>query len=150
MRPTSDDDEESGAETDEGLVFRSQSATLSLADTLRNRLLGKGKGRARDAHWVRPITTAPGAACAGETETEGEDSVSACLSFTSSWVHPESCARRDALGSSPPSDPASSGAEIEAQTSRLSAVWRCLPVEGKLLAVWVFPSVCPTAFRALR
>ncbi|RPD53098.1 hypothetical protein L226DRAFT_548601 [Lentinus tigrinus ALCF2SS1-7] len=71
--PTSDEDDESGAETDEGVVFRSQG--VSLADTLRNRLLGKGKGRAYDEHhWVRPITTAPGEVCAGETETEGEDS----------------------------------------------------------------------------
>ena len=34
---------------------------------------GKGKARAFDEHWSRPITTTP---CAGETETEGEDSVS--------------------------------------------------------------------------
>ncbi|KAI0751625.1 hypothetical protein C8Q80DRAFT_1218305 [Daedaleopsis nitida] len=69
--PTSDEDE-SGAETDDGVMFRSHGA--SLADTLRNRLLGKGKGRAYDEHWTRPITTARGAPCAGETETEGEDS----------------------------------------------------------------------------
>ncbi|KAI0710927.1 N-glycosylation protein-domain-containing protein [Earliella scabrosa] len=68
--PLSSEEEESGAETDEGVVFRS----TSLADTLRHRLLGKGKARAYDEHWSRPITTAPGAPCAGETETEGEDS----------------------------------------------------------------------------
>lgn len=71
--PTSSE-EESGAETDDGVVFRS----TSFADTLRHRLLGKGKGRAYHEHWSRPITTAPGAPCAGETETEGEDSVSTC------------------------------------------------------------------------
>ncbi|TFK94485.1 hypothetical protein K466DRAFT_325456 [Polyporus arcularius HHB13444] len=70
--PTSDDEDESGADTDEGVMFRPQGG--SLADSLRNRLLGKGKGRAYDEHWSRPITTAPGAMCAGETETEGEDS----------------------------------------------------------------------------
>ena len=72
--PTSDEDE-SGAETDEGVVFRPHAG--GFADTLRNRLLGKGKGRAFDEGWSRPITTAPGAPCAGETETEGEDSVRA-------------------------------------------------------------------------
>ncbi|KAI0755691.1 N-glycosylation protein-domain-containing protein [Fomes fomentarius] len=69
VNPTSSE-EESGAETDDGVVFRS----TSFADTLRHRLLGKGKGRAYGEHWSRPITTAPGAPCAGETETEGEDS----------------------------------------------------------------------------
>lgn len=73
INPTSDEDE-SGAETDDGVLFRSQGR--SFADTLRHRLLGKGKGRACDEHWTRPITTTPGALCAGETETEGEDSVS--------------------------------------------------------------------------
>ncbi|TBU45375.1 N-glycosylation protein-domain-containing protein [Dichomitus squalens] len=76
--PTSDDDETSGsgAETDDGVVFRrsSQGRGESLAETLRNRLLGKGKGRAIDEGWSRPITTTPGVPCAGETETEGEDS----------------------------------------------------------------------------
>ncbi|KAI0631508.1 N-glycosylation protein-domain-containing protein [Trametes polyzona] len=71
VNPTSDEDE-SGAETDDGVLFRSQGR--SLADTLRHRLLGKGKGRAYDERWTKPITTAPGALCAGETETEGEDS----------------------------------------------------------------------------
>ncbi|EIW52729.1 uncharacterized protein TRAVEDRAFT_134876 [Trametes versicolor FP-101664 SS1] len=71
INPTSDEDE-SGAETDDGVLFRSQGR--SFADTLRHRLLGKGKGRACDEHWTRPITTTPGALCAGETETEGEDS----------------------------------------------------------------------------
>ncbi|KAI0350270.1 hypothetical protein OH77DRAFT_1084801 [Trametes cingulata] len=71
VHPTSDDDE-SGAETDDGVLFRSRGR--SLADSLRHRLLGKGKGRAYDEHWTKPITTAPGALCAGETETEGEDS----------------------------------------------------------------------------
>ncbi|KAI1789076.1 N-glycosylation protein-domain-containing protein [Ganoderma leucocontextum] len=70
--PTSDD-ETSGAETDDGVMVR-RSRGESLAATLRNRLLGKGKGRSFDEGWSRPITTAPGALCAGETETEGEDS----------------------------------------------------------------------------
>ncbi|KAH9933973.1 N-glycosylation protein-domain-containing protein [Epithele typhae] len=73
VHATSDEDE-SGAETDEGVVFRAAATGLSLADTLRHRLLGKGKARAHDERWARPITTAPGALCAGETETEGEDS----------------------------------------------------------------------------
>ncbi len=72
--PTSDEDETSGAETDDGVMVR-RSHGESLASTLRNRLLGKGKGRSFDEGWSRPITTAPGALCAGETETEGEDSV---------------------------------------------------------------------------
>ncbi|KAI8995261.1 N-glycosylation protein-domain-containing protein [Trametes punicea] len=70
-----DDDDESGAETDDGVLFGSH--RRSLADTLRHRLMGgKGKGRAGayDERWTKPITTAPGALCAGETETEGEDS----------------------------------------------------------------------------
>ena len=72
--PTSDEDETSGAETDDGVMVR-RSHGESLASTLRNRLLGKGKGRSFDEGWSRPITTAAGALCAGETETEGEDSV---------------------------------------------------------------------------
>ncbi|KAI0660268.1 N-glycosylation protein-domain-containing protein [Cubamyces menziesii] len=71
VHATSDEDE-SGAETDDGVLFGSR--RRSLADTLRQRLLGKGKGRAFDERWTKPITTTPGALCAGETETEGEDS----------------------------------------------------------------------------
>lgn len=55
------------------------STRLSLAGTLRARLLGKGKGRADDA--MRPISTAPGVIGAGETETEGEDTVSTYLNY---------------------------------------------------------------------
>ncbi|CDO73862.1 hypothetical protein BN946_scf185016.g19 [Trametes cinnabarina] len=81
VNPVSDEESESGAETDDGVLFGSR--RRGLADTLRHRLLGgKGKGRATayDDGWVKPITTAPGALCAGETETEGEDSVSVTLS----------------------------------------------------------------------
>ena len=80
INPTSDDDETSGsgAETDDGVMFRRTSQGVgSLADTLRHRLMGKGKARAFDEGWSRPISTTPGASCAGETETEGEDSVRA-------------------------------------------------------------------------
>ncbi|OBZ73184.1 hypothetical protein A0H81_06892 [Grifola frondosa] len=69
---SSDDSEDSGAETDDGVMFTS--VHPSFADTLRQRILGKGKGRACDGPCVRPITTAPGVLGAGETETEGEDS----------------------------------------------------------------------------
>ncbi len=105
--PTSDDEDESGADTDEGVMFRPHGG--SLADSLRNRLLGKGKGRAYDEHWSRPITTAPGAMCAGETETEGEDSVSGLplsvlLSGRADMLLANLSARRAVLEQSPPSD----------------------------------------------
>ena len=81
MRADTDDDEgasESTASADEGVTYRSPEP--SLAGTLRERLFGKGKGRADGMARVRSITTAPGVLGAGETETEGDsDSVSAAL-----------------------------------------------------------------------
>ncbi|KAH9847112.1 N-glycosylation protein-domain-containing protein [Lenzites betulinus] len=94
VNPTSDEDE-SGAETDEGVLFRPQGR--SLADTLRYRLLGKGNGRASDEHWTKPITTAPGALCAGETETEGEDSP---RNLPTARIRPSSLSRHLTLPSS--------------------------------------------------
>ncbi|KAI0773191.1 N-glycosylation protein-domain-containing protein [Trametes elegans] len=95
--PTSDDDDEteSGAETDDGVLFGGR--RRGLADTLRHRLLGKGKGRAYDEHWTKPITTAPGAVCAGETETEGEDSP---RNLPTTRIRPSSLSRQLMLPSS--------------------------------------------------
>lgn len=72
---TDEDDDGSDASGDERVTY--QSTGPSLAGTLRERLFGKGKGRADAADRIRPITTAPGVVGAGETETEGEDPVSA-------------------------------------------------------------------------
>ncbi|KAI0665618.1 hypothetical protein C8Q78DRAFT_986174 [Trametes maxima] len=94
INPTSDEDE-SGAETDDGVLFGSQ--RRSFADTLRHRLLGKGKGRAYDERWTRPITTTPGAMCAGETETEGEDSP---RNLPTARIHPSSLSQQIPLPSS--------------------------------------------------
>ncbi|KAI0643283.1 N-glycosylation protein-domain-containing protein [Trametes meyenii] len=94
INPTSDEDE-SGAETDDGVLFRSQ--RRSFADTLRHRLLGKGKGRAYDERWTKPITTTPGAMCAGETETEGEDSP---RNLPTARIRPSSLSQQISLPSS--------------------------------------------------
>ncbi|KAK7681851.1 hypothetical protein QCA50_015198 [Cerrena zonata] len=66
---TSDDPDTDASLSEDTVIYTS--TRLSLAGTLRARLLGKGKGRADDA--MRPISTAPGVIGAGETETEGED-----------------------------------------------------------------------------
>ena len=72
---TSDDpDTDADASMSEDTIIYT-STQPTLAGTLRARLLGKGKGRADDTR-MRPISTAPGVIGAGETETEGEDSVS--------------------------------------------------------------------------
>ncbi|KAI0821746.1 N-glycosylation protein-domain-containing protein [Trametes gibbosa] len=94
VNPTSDEDE-SGAETDDGVLFKPQGR--SLTDTLRYRLLGKGKGRASEEHRTKPITTAPGALCAGETETEGEDSP---RNLPTARIRPSSLSRQLTLPSS--------------------------------------------------
>ncbi|KAF7798778.1 hypothetical protein EIP86_010003 [Pleurotus ostreatoroseus] len=70
---TEDDRSESSGD-DGGVTY--QSSGPSLAGSLRERLFGKGKGRADSSERLRPITTAPGVIGAGETETEGEDPVS--------------------------------------------------------------------------
>ena len=77
-----DTDEDDGEEASESTASADEAVTYvssapSLADTLRERLFGKGKGRTG----LRPITTAPGVLGAGETETESEDSVSVLLGY---------------------------------------------------------------------
>ena len=72
---TSDDPDTDASLSEDTVVYTS--TRLSLAGTLRARLLGKGKARADETS--RPISTAPGVIGAGETETEGEDTVSSCL-----------------------------------------------------------------------
>lgn len=69
-----DDDTDGCTSGDDAVVYRSTQATL--AGSLRERLFGKGKGRADNHERVRLISTAPGVLGAGETETESEDAVS--------------------------------------------------------------------------
>lgn len=84
MVDTSDDaDTDADASLSEDTVIYTTSQP-TFAATLRARLLGKGIRRASFSSEteaegsLRPITTALGAIGAGETETEGEDTVSVC------------------------------------------------------------------------
>lgn len=80
---TSDDPDTDASLSEDTVIYTS--TRMSLAGSLRARLLGKGKARADE---VRPISTAPGVIGAGETETEGEDTVSfPCLSCLYSLPH---------------------------------------------------------------
>lgn len=93
-RVETDDDDTDTASGDDAVVYRSREPERpreherehSLAATLRERLFGKGKDRA-DAHGrVRFITTVPGMAGAGETETESEDVVSRTAALRALYI----------------------------------------------------------------
>lgn len=81
---TEDDDTDTCSSGDDAVAYRSrergqpleQVEEQTFAHMLRERLFGKGKGRADAAERVRSITTAPGVVGAGETETESDDVVS--------------------------------------------------------------------------
>ncbi|KAL6303595.1 N-glycosylation protein-domain-containing protein [Sparassis latifolia] len=66
-----DSADDTAASEDDILYTTSASASTGFTGVLRARILGKGKAR---EDTLRPITTAPGVRCAGETETDGEDS----------------------------------------------------------------------------
>lgn len=72
---TEEDDTDTALSGDDAVFYRAKqrASEPGLAATLRERLFGKGKGRADASGRVRFITTAPGLRGAGETETEGED-----------------------------------------------------------------------------
>lgn len=75
---TEEDDTDTALSGDDAVFYRARQRAQEpgLGATLRERLFGKGKGRADASGRVRFITTAPGLRGAGETETEGEDGVS--------------------------------------------------------------------------
>ncbi|EKM51130.1 uncharacterized protein PHACADRAFT_199963 [Phanerochaete carnosa HHB-10118-sp] len=83
-RVETDEDDTDTASGDDAVVYRSRERERppsrerepSLAEILRERLFGKGKGRSDVPERVRFITTVPGVLGAGETETESEDAVS--------------------------------------------------------------------------
>lgn len=79
METDEDEGSESAPSGEERVTYMSSGP--SIAGTLRERLFGKGKGRANISEQCHSITTAPGVVGAGETETEGEDSVSAFPMF---------------------------------------------------------------------
>ena len=88
---TEDDDADMCLSGDDAVVYkarqrgrlREQEQDSGYTRMLRERLFGKGKSRADAADRVRFITTAPGMAGAGETETESDDAVSPSLHIAS-------------------------------------------------------------------
>ncbi|KAI0683847.1 hypothetical protein BC835DRAFT_700005 [Cytidiella melzeri] len=70
-REETDDETEECTSGDDAVVYRSLQPAVS--GSIRERLFGKGKGRADHSERVRMISTAPGVCGAGETETEGEE-----------------------------------------------------------------------------
>lgn len=73
-REETDEDTDAATSGDDTVVYRSPRQTI--AGSLRERLFGKGKARADHGERTRLISTTPGVHGAGETETEGEDTVS--------------------------------------------------------------------------
>lgn len=88
---TDDDDTDTALSGEDAVSYRPRSREQPREQpreqrtwTLRERLFGKGKGRADATERVRFITTARGMVGAGETETESDDAVSvhtACISI---------------------------------------------------------------------
>lgn len=76
---TDEDETDTAPSGDDAVIYRARDRTRerepepSFASTLRERLFGKGQGRADAGERVRFITTARGAVGAGETETESEE-----------------------------------------------------------------------------